>query len=150
MNVKTETVFEDAVTSVLEQFAFVFAEPGNGYGGFPGEYLHASITFSGLHKGSISIAAPEPLCLMLAGNVLGLDRDAAVEEAEDTMKELANVICGKVTVGMYGDREVFNLTIPSLFRIDRGKWRELYSGCENLHFVVEGMPLLAGLMVVDV
>jgi CheY-specific phosphatase CheX len=150
MNSVKET-FLRVVSDVLERFAFVFveAEEKDGRQDNQGEYLLAVITFKGSRGGgSISLVAQEGLCVDLAANVLGVDAsEAGREMAEDALKEMANIICGELAAALYGEKEVYALTIPLLFRIGREKWMEMYVDPDTLRIRVEGKPMLANLVL---
>jgi CheY-specific phosphatase CheX len=140
------------VTGTLEQFAFMFVETEDSkrLADFPGDYLHAVITFSGPRQGSVALTAPETLCREMAANVLGVDADDAGSDiAEDSLKELVNIICGELTPALYGDKNVFELTVPSLYRIDRSKWQELAADRENIRLWIDDKPILASLLLVN-
>lgn len=142
--------FRRAVCRILEQFAFMFAETDDErqVADYPGEFFHAVITFSGSRQGAVALSAPVALCREMAGNVLG-EEPAGGDEAiaQDALKELLNVICGELTAALFGNREAFDLTVPSLYAIDRGKWRELAADRDNIRLWVEDKPLLAGLLL---
>jgi CheY-specific phosphatase CheX len=155
METKTADMFRSVVEGVLERFAFILAEadadgaPGAEWGKRGGEYLHVSITFSGLSEGVVNLMAPDGLCRQLAANVLGGELDEVTgEQAEDALKELANVVCGELIERLFGTDSVFHLTVPTLLRADEGKWRELMADPAALRLVVEDSVLLANLLLV--
>lgn len=143
--------FLDVLSEVLERFAFMFvegAEEGAAGSDPRGEYLYAVITFSGRTQGVITLLAPDALCREMAANILGMDAGELAETAgEDAIKELVNIICGELTVVLYGDADVFNLTVPALYRVDKGKWREFSADPDSVKLSVEGQPLIANLMI---
>jgi len=148
----TEQVFRNAVTEVLEQFAFMFPddEPAPGLPDWPGECLHAAMSYTGPARGSVSLAAPAALCAELAANVLGAEPgQVGPEAAEDALKELLNIICGKVTADLYGEEAVIDLTVPTVAEIDAGQWRELSGDSRRLRFTIEQKPMLAALQPAD-
>lgn len=141
------------LSNVLEQFAFMFVEapeqdtaPGD-----PHEtYLHVAITFQGKQEGSICLTAPESLCREMAANVLGTDPgEAGPGEGEDAIKELVNIVCGELTPSLFGEREVFDLTVPHLYRIDWSKWQELAADSEAVRLWVDDKPILASLTMAN-
>ena len=69
-------------------------------------------------------------------------------EAEDAIKELVNIVCGELTPSLFGDREVFDLTVPRLYRIDWSKWQELAADADTIRLWVEDKPILASLTMV--
>ncbi len=144
-------VFVKVLSDVLERFAFMFVEGREEIDGSveKGEYLYAAISFSGRTQGAVSLAAPEGLCREMAANVLGVSADEMEDTfGEDALKELLNIVCGELTVALFGNKEVYNLTIPQLYRIDSGKWREMLADHGIVRLSIEGKMLLANLMLV--
>jgi CheY-specific phosphatase CheX len=155
MESRTSDEFRSVVEGVLERFAFLLAEadaagaPGPEWGKRGGEYLHVSIAFSGPSEGVVNLIAPDGLCRQLAANVLGGEPEEMTgEQAGDALKELANVICGELIERLFGTDAVFHLTIPTLIRVDEGKWRELMADPAVLRLVVEDSVLVASLTLV--
>lgn len=103
-----------------------------------GEYFHTTITFSGNGpEGSLNLCMPRQLCMDMAANVLGTSPEETSEAlAEDALKELSNIICGELTAALYGNTEVFHMSVPSLYRIDKGKWQELSADVDCVKFLV--------------
>ena len=151
LDVNVRAAFLEVLSGVLERFAFMFVESADecgAEGDVKGAYLYAVITFTGRTQGAISLAAPDDLCREMAANVLGMDPSETVETAgEDALKELVNIICGELTVALYGNEDVFNLTVPNLYRVDRSKWRELGADSDSVKLSLEGKPLVANLMI---
>lgn len=148
----TRETLMTVVSDVLERFAFMFIEADDekDLTEYQGEFLHSSITFTGRVQGSVSVTAPVELCSEMAANVLGIDLSEAEPTAgEDAIKELVNIICGALTPALFSDKEVFDLTVPSLFRIDGSKWRELAADTENVRLWIDDKPLLITLMLVN-
>lgn len=146
----TDMTLKGALVEVLEQFAYMLVdEDSNGcsLNGCP-RYHHAMMTFVGPGQGVVMVTVPQSLSKEMAANVLGLDADEVTDEAaEDVLKEFLNVLCGKVTNTLYGDKAVINLTVPVLYRIDHGKWLEMSAESDTVGVTVEGRPLLATLEV---
>ncbi len=140
----------DTVISILERFAFMFAEvPEGKMDEWRGEYFYSAITFDGPGKGSVSITAPAPLCKELAANVLGdLDSEGiTAETAGDAVKELLNIICGEFVAELYGTKEVVNLSVPSLEITDRGKWCELSADDGVIKVMVDEQPMIVSILI---
>lgn len=151
MSEKNNEVLARITTGVFERFAFMFVEePEENSLEWRGDYLFSTITFEGPSKGALSVMAPEPLCRELAANVLGVDEDDADDAiTEDALKELSNIILGELVAELFGTEAVFNLTVPSLFRVDRSKWQELCADTDNVHLLVEDQPVLVNLVTID-
>jgi CheY-specific phosphatase CheX len=148
MNENTRQILARVVRNVLERFTFMFTDEADEEAAnvWTGEYLHTVITFQGATNGALSLTAPMPLCSGMAANILGLDSgETSPEMAADALRELANIICGELVVALFGDKAVFDLTVPALYRVDLGKWRELSADSDNLQFMVDDTPVLVGL-----
>ena len=108
---------ERSLADILEKSAFVFSErlqledfqPANDV------YLRAEIQFTGPRSGSLVLAAPRSFSPQLAANMLGEEIEGITpEQAEDSVKELLNVICGEFLETLRGARAVYSLSIPVL------------------------------------
>jgi CheY-specific phosphatase CheX len=145
--------FLGVLSGVLERFAFVFVEASDGdpgIAGFKDRLLQAAIMFRGKAEGAIALSAPAALCKEMAANILGMDPEEADDDAgEDALKEIVNVICGEMMPVLFGEKEVVDLTVPALCRIDSGKWQELAADPGTVKLWVEDQPILASLTVVN-
>ena len=88
----------------------------------------------------------------LANNMLGLDDDADITDAEqqDALKEILNVICGNVLPAIAGDQVEFNIEAPEILsQDDDSKLKEidnptcvvrlmLEEGFCDLYFLIQG------------
>jgi CheY-specific phosphatase CheX len=113
----TRDVVLEVTKDVLERFTFMFTETEGDTPAFPAgnDPLQATIRFQGKGSGVLTVVAPRSLCQEMAANVLGMDAAEIGESAaEDALKELINIICGTLTWSLYGDREVFRLSVPSI------------------------------------
>ncbi len=147
---QTQSIFLEVVKQVLERFAFMFSEIDDEarFVEVEGPFLYASITFSGNRQAVISLTAQESLCKEMACNILGVEpSEIDAEAGSDALKELANVVCGELIPALYGNKEVFDLTVPSAYRIDSGKWQELVADRDNMQLWVEDRPMLASLTI---
>lgn len=145
---ETREAFTEVLSDVFEQFAFMFVDSDGStdFQQYKGEFLHASITFNGPTKGIVCISAPETLCQELAMNILG-DDSADDATSEDALKEISNIVCGKLTEKLFGNEDIYDLTVPSSYRIYKDKWNELAADHDALFLYVENQPLLASLTI---
>ena len=139
-----------AITDVFEKFGFMFVETAGEPAPDGGdEYLQASITFSGPARGEISIAASPDLSRQLAANALGVPAgEANAETGQDALKELVNLICGELTVALFGEQPVFDLGVPRVDPIDGDRWRELYTDPQNVRVWADEAAVVGSLVVV--
>jgi CheY-specific phosphatase CheX len=101
----------------LEKLAFVFSEPQKGMGSvLAADSASAQIQFSGSCSGTLVLTMSNPALSGLAANMLGLDDDAdpTLDLKRDTLKEILNVICGKLLTELGGRTAVFQLQPPEL------------------------------------
>lgn len=130
---------------VLEAFSFMFADTegeATAETMKKSELLEAKMCFSGKKGGgSLFVAAPAPLCLSIAANVLGepLKKSGM---AGDALKELANIVCGRITVAIFGEKPSFRMGVPLCRKITRSQWAKLEQGRDCARLWVEGYPML--------
>jgi CheY-specific phosphatase CheX len=75
------------------------------------------VCFEGTFSGRLVLTVFGPVLTEIAGNMLGEDpSEISVATAQDTLGELANIICGNVLPAIAGDRETFALHPPAAMR----------------------------------
>ena len=137
----------EAFIEVLERFVLMCGEPaeaGEPAPGFPeGELLQAHMTFRGHASGSLTLAAPRELCLEMAANAVGVDRDSpeAVKAAADALAEVLNMTCGCIAMALDPEKAV-DLTPPTVATIDAAAWGALATDPATLTFEVEDRTAL--------
>jgi hypothetical protein len=134
----------DVVTETVEQFAFMLADPGAGPGAnLPAtEFRVAWMRIEAPGRLTVRMAAPLALCREFAANLLAVEGDAVTDEsAEDAMRELLNVVCGRLASSVYGDREVVELAPPDVSAMGPDAWEAFCRGAETQAFDVQGRPL---------
>lgn len=135
---------------VVEQFGLMVAEEQphpipicdmNGW-------AQAKLSFRGHRSGTLVAGAPKALARQLAANALGIDpSDAlAATSAPEALRELANLLCGRIITSIAGNTAVIGLSAPSLSSIVDTDWLPL-SGRTVAQFDVEGMPVAVSLTV---
>lgn len=143
-------IFNCSVCPVFELAAFSFPEPVEDKRHlfvFPGRaYLHAELSFKGelATSGRVELAMSEKLCLAIAGNMLGQDADspAVLEQKNDTISEIANVLCGRVITEAFGTSAVFDLTIPEVRSMSAEEFRNFKDSSDVFAYKAEGEILL--------
>ncbi len=141
-----QTVVNDTLCEVLENFAFMFGE-GCSKKKLPegaSQYLRAEIGFKGEVCGKIAMGVSANMCPELAANILGLDADddLAAERAGDALKEVLNIICGQVLTTVAGDEPIFDLTVPEIQSLDAAGWQEFMDCPDTYAFRVDDYPVL--------
>ena len=129
---------------VIEKMAFMFGEPAEAEEmpqSAPRAVL-AHISFKGPLEGTLALAVPEAMGAELAANALGIDQDdpAASEKAEDSVKELLNVVCGNLLTEIAGEDPVFDLSIPEVVELNEAGWKKLENDGNCLAFIVDDYP----------
>jgi len=139
----------DAVMGpVLATFAFVFPEPASPDQALePGDQIMcAAITFSGAAGGTMTLCAPDDLCVELAANILGIetdDPDVRLRGA-DMLSEVTNIAAGHVSTRIEPNLQT-DLHPPTVTRMSRAEWDRAASSPTSRTYVVEGRPLVVTL-----
>ena len=151
MQASTEMVRE-VFTKVLEKQVFLFAEdleldeiPAGG------DWVEAHMGFHGPFGGSLTLALPKEAELDIAANFLGKDADdpEVAKCAEDSLKEILNVLCGHMLTALAGDEPVFDLSIPKVNALAEADRLALADLPGALGFDVEGKPAMLRFQLLD-
>lgn len=137
---------------VLEKLAFMFAEAPDDTEApeIPAHCVRTGIDFTGIQTGSLSLIVPQALCPEIAANMLGVEEEdeLAEERAIDALKELLNVTCGHVLTRLASEEAVFDLSVPSVNKLDLAGWEERSRDPDTLILVVDDVsPVLLRLTV---
>jgi CheY-specific phosphatase CheX len=141
----------DVFRDVLETMAFMFAEPAE-RDELPlnrSDMRAVRMSFNGVEGGgTLLLAVPNEFQLELAANMLGIESDdpAAAAKGDDALKELLNVVCGRILTTLYGDRPVFDLSVPAIFALAEEGWNGLHADAEAVGFLADERPVLLKLM----
>ncbi len=103
----------------LENLAFMFAESIdlNDIAMSDTDCIKVHMTFTGeLYDGSLMMIVPANISRELAANIMGIDLDSedAADLGNDSLKEVLNVICGRVLTEISGTEPLFDLSVPDL------------------------------------
>jgi chemotaxis protein CheY-P-specific phosphatase CheC len=137
---------------VLEKQVFLFAEeldldelPAGG------DWVEARMAFHGPFEGSLSLALPKEAEAEIAANFLGMDADdpEVSKCAEDSLKEILNVVCGHMLTALAGEEPVFDLSIPKVHALSEANRDALAALPDSLGFDMEGRPAVLRFHVVD-
>lgn len=146
MNSTRQESLEETFITVLEQFAFMFADLVEKEELPPSEpdYASVNLSFTGEFSGSLTIAVPASACVIFSANILGTDpgNPVAQDGAQDAMQELANVCCGHILTSIAGEEPVFDLGSPNYQYMNLQEWNKLLHHPETLAFEVDECPLL--------
>ncbi len=146
MENKSISTVETVFAEVLENLAFMFADPSEkeALDDENSEFIQTSILFTGHKEGKLKIIVPVNVAKELAGNILGIDTDDEIVEADytDALDELMNVVCGNVLTELYGIEPIFNLSIPQAGSFDPDKWQAELDKSTVAAMNVDGDPVL--------
>jgi CheY-specific phosphatase CheX len=144
MNSDTETIVRDALSTVLQDFAFMFAEPPEDDTPPTEACIAVQMRFQGPMGGTALLAMPLSLASELAANVLGVDPEESdsPEVSLDAVKELLNVTTGNLVTALAGEEPIFDLSIPERVPFDHATWTSLSTQAGTLVLLVEDRPLL--------
>ncbi len=136
---------DEVFTSVLESMAFMFADftPKEEMPESAATPLEVIINFKGDNQGTMTLIAPEDMCIELVENILGMDPDI-LNEAErfDALGELVNVTCGQMLTAVLGDEPVYDLTPPVVTRVGQDQWARMLQYEHSAGFMVDEHPVL--------
>lgn len=141
----TPDLVREVFAKVLEKQVFLFAEemPIGEMSG-EGDWVEARMSFHGPFGGSLSLAMPKAAELEIAANFLGKDADdpEVAKCAEDSLKEILNVVCGHMLTALAGEAPEFDLSIPKVHPVSEADWDGLAAMPDSLGFDVEGHSAL--------
>lgn len=141
----SSTTLEGILSDVLQEQAFMFAEHGDDTEvETPAPpFMHARIQFDGPCSGRLGLVFTENLCSELITNILGMDSDDLEEEdVADALKELLNVVCGKFLIAAFGPMLKFDLSIPTVAKIDLDQWLKQKANQHTTVLLVESEVVL--------
>ncbi len=155
LGVKGNTGAPDVLTrtlqEVMEKTAFVYPEPVS-IDEIPqcaGPCLMASMNFTGEKNGSLAMAIPRQLCLVMTANITGTEEDLpdTADQVNDAMGELLSMCCGNILTALYGPEPVFDMSPPKIADLDEGKWNRLMESENTLGYTIENLPMIVDFMV---
>ena len=136
---------------VAEQMAFLFCEPAREeeLSASTSSYVEARMTFLGPRRGALRIATTPELCRQVSANVLGIEPEdeQAQRGADDALKELLNVTCGRFLTAIAGEEAVFDLSVPAVSRLSAEEWGRFCRESEMARLMVEDSPVLLSVSV---
>ena len=114
------------------------------------DFLQGSIMFAGPKRGRLTALMPMETAQLLAYSILGIDETDPLEPdaPEDAVREVLNTICGRMMTELYGDSEVFDLSVPETHATDSGAWQQMCAG-DSVACNFEGALLLLAFTVSD-
>ena len=88
---------------------------------------------------------PRQRIVATLGKLLGLDEEEKdiVVEPTDALAELINIVCGQFLTKVYGDTPVFDLSLPSISKIDEEEWKDLIENKQTISIMIDDVPAIA-------
>ena len=135
------------VCEIFEQLAFMFGEQ------IAMEdiecdlslFLKARMSFKGTSSGTIEIIVPQKVAEILAFNILGLDEmEDELEQgsAEDALQEALNTICGRFLPLLFGEQEIFDLSVPETSDLNKTEWAKILTEKNHIAIDLDDYPVL--------
>ena len=120
--------------SVLEKYAFVFADPVEAdESQEPANVLLANVAFAGAAQGELQVALPMELAAEIAANVLGSEPSEITPSLlSDAVGELANVLCGNLLKALTTPDKIFDLQPPRVSAANSADWAALAASKQTL------------------
>ncbi len=110
----TTELLTDILGSVLQESAFIFAEPDDEPPAWEGEVLTARIAFESTRGGTLRILTTPGGAAEIAANMLGIDPgEEADASARPAFSELLNVLGGAFLTRYFGTAVPSQLGLPS-------------------------------------
>ncbi|HMA61435.1 MAG TPA: chemotaxis protein CheX [bacterium] len=131
-------ILEMTYTETLENLAFIFSDKLSEEEALElldaDQFYLSSMSFTGGLEGSMKLASEKEVGDIIAENMLGLMEEEDDSLFIDSLKEITNVICGKMITEIAGTEPIVDLTIPEVLKIDQSEWKELMKDEDSLVF----------------
>lgn len=131
-------ILEMTYTETLENLAFIFSDKLSEEEALEmldaDQFYLSSMSFTGGLEGSMKLAAEKEVGDIIAENMLGMMDDEDESLFIDSLKEITNVICGKMITEIAGTEPIVDLTIPEVSPIDQSEWKDLLEDEDSLVF----------------
>ncbi len=110
----TPELLTDILGQVLQESAFIFAEPDDEPPAWKGDVLVTRIAFESTRGGTLRLLTTPDGAAEIAANMLGIDPGAeAVENARPAFSELLNVLGGAFLTRYFGTAVPSQLGLPT-------------------------------------
>lgn len=148
-----EEAIRGVFSEILERLVYIFTEDAEGDEliSRKTEFLRVRMHFSGARRGEIILSVDPDLCQEVVANMLGTERDdvRVRDLTRDALKEVLNVICGRILTEIAGREPLFNLSLPVIDTIAQEEWNELVHQSGTMGFLVEDYPVLLQFIITD-
>lgn len=138
MSEQFNEIVEETYIETLENLAFVFSDKMDKEEALEmlddSEFYLSSMTFSGGLEGRLKLATVREVGGIIAENMLGGVEDGNENLYIDSLKEITNVICGKLVTEIAGTEPIIDLSVPEVTTIDRENFKEMLTDKGSLVF----------------
>jgi len=133
-----QDVLEETYVETLENLAFVFSDKidrkeAQEMLGHDQLYL-TSMEFTGGLEGALKLATEKGLGDVVAENMLGSMEDENGDLYIDSLKEITNVICGKLVTEIAGTEPIVDLSIPEVVPVSKKECQKLINDNNSIIF----------------
>jgi CheY-specific phosphatase CheX len=143
MNSSAEKILYRKAALIFEELGFLMPRSDNSEFSQDG-CTKAMVTFKGPFSGCLLVSLSTDMLSLLSANMLGEEGRTSDAMQQDSLGEIANVICGNALPAIYGFEPVFHLDAPKLLEStesvmnDLGykKEAEVHISFENGHAAV--------------
>jgi len=135
---------------VAEKLAFMFGKSvgAEAVADADGGWVSARLDFHAERSGTLVLTVPAGMCREIAANILGLDPEDIANDAvaEDALKEMVNVVAGRVVPELLGEGSDFDLTVPRIARLDAAACLDLARRRGSACYELDGAPVVLSLL----
>jgi CheY-specific phosphatase CheX len=115
MNNSAEKILYRKAVLIFEELGFLMPCSNSGEYTSEEDLKTAMVSFTGAFSGCLFVSVSSALLPLLYSNMIGEEGDNTHLLEQDTLCEIANIICGNVLPAIYGFKLVFHLDAPVLF-----------------------------------
>jgi chemotaxis protein CheY-P-specific phosphatase CheC len=113
MNSSAEKILYRKAALIFEELGFLMPRSDNSELSTD-DCINAMITFKGPFSGCLVLSLSSEMLALLSSNMLGDEGRSNTAMEQDSLGEIANVICGNALPAIYGFEPVFHLEAPKL------------------------------------
>ncbi len=143
MSENYKEISRDVFDQTLENLAFLFAESieTEEVDLISENCQEVRMSFSGEFSGNIYMVVQDDFCSELAANILGIsdEEEDAFNLGIDSLKEVLNVVCGRILTEIAGTKPLFNLSVPEVNKINTDDINIFLDYPETVAFLVDDM-----------
>jgi CheY-specific phosphatase CheX len=113
MNSSAEKILYRKAALIFEELGFLMPRSDNSELS-QNDCIRAMVSFKGPFSGCLLLSMSSEMLSLLSANMLGDEGSSNTAMEQDSLGEIANVICGNALPAIYGFEPVFHLDAPKL------------------------------------